>query len=479
VRFVVVLVALVACGRSGFDPVDGGGSSSDGASDGPVVVVHSACTVPSRPDVSSPRITLGCDQIVATTEILNGGVIRFDCATGVKLGAPLLVNKDTIIDGNGVVFDGQGITQILHVNNNARLTLLDVTVTRGATNGNGAGVVLENGGLVAFDSTFTDNHGPTTGPSFGGGAICAQPTLATVEIYGGTFRNNTSANAGAIQVFADLTVVNSVFDSNVATGSGGNASMGGDGGAIRAAGSGNVTLCGDVFTSNLAGYAGGALFRVSTSMMGIDRITEVAIDGNRGMAHAGATYIQASQLTMRRVSSTNNLGAIGGGFWLQNMTGLDAENLSVVANRADNGTGAGMFLGAVSGRIAFSTIADNAGSCSGCVGAAIMGTTNIDMEGTVIVDNTAPATPVACDATGINLGANFQWPNDLPLCAQGASVTDPLLQTRASVTGPAGTYVVRRPAAGSPVIGAAVGCPTEDILGNPRAVPCAAGAVEP
>ncbi|HUS30468.1 MAG TPA: hypothetical protein VMZ53_18290 [Kofleriaceae bacterium] len=474
-RVAVALVCLIACGRSGFDPTDAGDGPNGDAS-----IVTPRCTVPARPDVASPRITLGCDPIVAAQEILKGGVIRFDCAMGVQLGAVILVNKDTVIDGHGVVLDGQGITKVFLVNNNAHLTLLDVTVTRGASSDDGAAVTLDSiaGGLVAFDSTFTDNHAAAANQS--GGAIAARPAQPTVEIYGGRFSNNTSASGGAVSAFSNLTIMNASFDNNVAVGTGGSD---GEGGAVQFAGTGAVTMCGDTFTANVGAHNGGAIVMISIDNSSIMQMTDVVVDFNRA-AGAGGAYLQGfTTLTMQRVSITSNAATAGpgGGLWLSGTSGMfTGENVSIVANRADNGTGAGMFAGDVPGRFSFSTIADNFGNCAGCNSAAIANGGNIDYRATIIVDNASQTTPAACAATGTNSGGTWQWPGDLPLCVAGATVTDPLILPRGNATGPAGTLLVRRPSSGSPAIGAVTsGCPTEDVLGNPRATPCAAGAVEP
>ena len=477
-RRVVALLVVAACGRANFDPIDSG----DGGSviNGDSSVATPRCTVPARPDVSNPRITLGCDQIVAIQEVLNGGVIKLDCPTGLMFGSPMLVNKDTVIDGHGVVLDGQGITRLFVVNNNARLTLLDVTIRRGGANDKGAGIRIDSGALVSFDSTFVDNHGPATG-AFAGGAIAAMPPDATIEIYGGRFSNNTSSQGGAIHGgYGAVTIKNAIFESNSALGAGGGGA-GGDGGALQIVGPANFELCGDTFTSNYAAVSGGAIVRIAQNANAVDLFTDVALDFNRGDLGAGGAYLQGSMLTLRRVSATNNVGAAGGGLWFESLTTLDAENLSVVANRADGGTGAGIFVGTLSsGRIAFSTIADNLGNCPTCVQAAISNPANVTFAGTVIVDNAAPTTPVACANSGTNTGANFQWPGDLPLCVTAAFVTDPFLLPRANATGPAGTFLVRKPSSGSPAIGAtSTGCPAEDLLGRPRPTPCSAGSVEP
>jgi hypothetical protein len=190
--------------------------------------------------------------------------------------------------------------------------------------------------------------------------------------------------------------------------------------------------------------------------------------------------MQGTTLRMRQVSVALNVGLIVGGLWVQNTQPLDFENVLIANNTLANGLGAGLRVSGP-GRVGFSTIAYNHAQCATCFAAAIEGGEQLTLVGTVIANNMADdvSSPASCRLSSIDGGTNFQWPAETPLCAAGASVVDPLLGPLVEVGGPAGAYTVRRPEAGSPVVRAATGCPSEDILGNQRPSPCAAGAIEP
>jgi hypothetical protein len=84
-------------------------------------------------------------------------------------------------------------------------------------------------------------------------------------VAGSTFTGNTASDGGAIgSLQGGLTVIDSVFTGNAATGSGGNPGNGGAGGALYMDGKGEATsLCGVEIRDNTAGAIGGGVFRVS------------------------------------------------------------------------------------------------------------------------------------------------------------------------------------------------------------------------
>ena len=99
-----------------------------------------------------------------------------------------------------------------------------------------------------------------------GGAINGQG-IGTLIVDGSTFTGNVGSNGGAIGTQDEnVTVVNSTFAGNRATGTGGNPGNGGDGGAMSYDGAMvSWTMCGDTFTKNRANASGGAIFRVATT----------------------------------------------------------------------------------------------------------------------------------------------------------------------------------------------------------------------
>lgn len=463
-----MLVVAAGCGRIGFGstvgvPPDAGTPTT-------------SCPAPPYPDVSAPDHVIPCTEQALRDALTTGGVIAFDCATSIPIASELVVAADAVIYGPGVTLDALGNGRVLHTTK--ALTLIGLTITNGVAAGTGGGVYVENGSLLAIDSAFVTNHGPMSDPVSGGGAIGADPPSAAVAVYRSRFEGNYSSNGGAIKVFGNLTVVDSTFTNNSATGTGGGSSLGGLGGAIEAVGVADNTLCGATIAGNGAGYNGGGYLRISTNMTGGDHWEQSTVTGNYSIGGGGGMYLQDISVDLRRVVVANNNADTVGGIWYVGTTGpFVAENLEVSENTATSGLGAGLSLGTVPGQISFSTFSTNHANCGSCWAAAIDGGGQT-LTATVIDGNTSSASgvPVSCRMPLTEGGHNFQWPDDPgALCSPSAQVADARL-------GPLelrGTYPVAAPLAGSPVIGAATSCPAVDMSGQPRPEPCAAGAVEP
>lgn len=471
----LLLVASAAgCGRLGFDATAGDGGGS-GSGDGGLIVPR--CPIPARPDVSAPMTTVTtCTESAARDAIAAGGVVVFDCPAGtmIAVGSPLQVSTTTVIAGHGVTFDGQGAVMVMQVTTGGDLTLLDTTITRGHTTSAGSGIRVEFGAsLVVYDSVFTDNVGPATGGD-AGGAIAGLPNDATVAIYGSRFERNNAANGGGVAAYADLTIANSVFKDNQAT------DPAGVGGGIYAVGDGDLSLCEVTVENNLAGGLSGGIQRISTSADGNDHWDRVHVRNNTTTDGVGGAYVQDVALTLRQVDIADNSGTDTGGLWFESPGhAIDAENLSVIGNTASNGVGGGVRLNAQSGRIAFSTFANNTASCGTCFGGAVTGLAPVTLTATVMTDNSAGGTPGTCQGTALEGGANFQWPPDTNTCSPSVTVVEPALGAVQDVTGVDGTYRVRRPGAGTVLTVVTSGCPATDIIGRPRPATCTAGALEP
>lgn len=491
----LALLVAAGCGRIGFSTT---GLVGDARGDASSAVVQ--CPAPPPIDVSTPDRTIGlgtpasCTDSEVRAALAAGGVIAFDCGGG-PVTIPLLGELDvppidTVLYGPGITLDGGGTARVLETSSTAtRLTLIGLTITGGQAAGSGAGVEVQAGSLLVIDGKLTNNHGPLTDPNLAGGAIAVHPG-ATAAIYRTTFDGNSSANGGAISVYSDLTLVDSVLTHNTATGNGGNTVAGGLGGAIEAVGMASDTFCGLTIADNTAGSQGGGILRISTDRSGSDHWSLTRITGNRALDAAGGAYIQDIAIDLRDVVVAGNAAGNVAGLWYIGATGpFVADSMIVANNTATSGLGAGLSLGGVPGSISFSTIAGNYAMCSACWSAAIDGGGQT-LTASVIADNKvdAPNEPVSCKAALVGGGNNFQWPvmqvgggTDDPgaLCASDARVVDPMIGALGSRTGPAGTFDVVAPLPGSPVIGAVTSCPAVDLLGNPRPQPCSAGAVEP
>lgn len=442
------------------------------------------CTVPLLPDTGAPDRIVGdgtaasCTEAAVRAALPGGGVIAFNCGGPVTIAVTselVIADPSTTIDGTGVTLDGGGLTRILRATATvAELTLVGLTIRNGATNASGAGLLVQGGTLAVFDAVFADNLGPLLSPFDGGGAITTDPGVV-VTIVRSRFERNQAANGGALHTYSDLTVIDSVFTGNAATGTGGNTDQGGLGGGIRAVGMANNRFCNVVLDGNRANHAGGGYLRISTTGSGTDRWDRALLQNNLG-GGGGGMYVQDVALQLDRVAVIGNTGSVGGGIW--HLGGaFDATNLLIVDNEANRGLGGGLSI-AGTGTIAFSTIANNRASCPTCWAGGIDATA-VTLTASVVAHNRSESAgqPVSCRTPLADGGSNFQIPGG-DLCTTAITIADPLFGELAIASGPAGAFPVLRPLAGSPVIGAASDCPTTDLLGYPRPTPCAAGALE-
>ncbi|WP_433616368.1 fibronectin type III domain-containing protein [Dactylosporangium sp. CA-139114] len=207
------------------------------------------------------------------------------------------------------------------------LTLSDCRVTGNVndasasrTNAPGGGVAMAGGSLSVSNCTFSAN---SSGSSPGGGVyFSAQHATDSLTIDGSTFRANTMANisgsgpgatpsgGAALALRADvaggsMTVTDTTFDANTATGSGSGADA--RGGAVYVQ-SGAPAFTRTVFTANTASGTGGAQgLGGALYVAGSASVTYSRITGNTpGLYHAGGT------LTATRDWWGCNAGAGGG-----------------------------------------------------------------------------------------------------------------------------------------------------------------------
>lgn len=322
--------------REGEDPSGAPSAASAGNPDG---ACRAALPARAKPvDTSQPTSVVGsgtadsCTHAALEAAIAKAGVITFDCGAVpatilVTQTLELATDRDTVIDGGGkVTLDGGDAVRILRFENpdfrknDHGLTLQHLTLTRGRTtpqeaipeapapcsqgfnDGEGGALYLRDGSLTVIDSIFTDNHGAELGPDTGGGAIYALASKAGVVIAHSTFDGNSASNGGGVgALFSELSIYDSSFTNNRATGNGANnnepdkcsamnngqneTGSGGNGGPIYSDGNSvNVTLCGDKIVGNQAGDKafGGGLFFTSNDMNGTLLIADTIMTGNTG-----------------------------------------------------------------------------------------------------------------------------------------------------------------------------------------------------
>lgn len=275
----------------------------------------------------------------------------------------------------------------------------------------------------------------------------------------------------------DVTIINSVFQGNRASGYGGNPGNGGCGGAVYMDGADEHTsLCGVNISNNEAGAIGGAFFRVSNDDSGSMSVDKATFDNNTvtptDEGNAGGLYLQGLQLSIENSTISRNSAFYNGGLWIHTCH-ANLTNTTIAENTATGSNGGGLWLsGPPTGTILNCTIANNASVATDQIAGAIFGS-GLALQNSLISGNTAMWTP-GCNETHTDNGGNMQWP-DGALCTDSLLVSDPLLDAL-QING--GTTETMAPAAQSPARQSGTDCPTTDQLDNPRVEPCTAGAVE-
>jgi len=422
-----------------------------------------------------------------------GGVITFACGdapTTITLTSTVVFEKETVIDGGGLVtLSGGDAVRIFYLDSGydqtaPRLTVQRLTFEHGKssrqakdTDAGGGAIYRDGGSLTVIDCEFHDNHAPATGQDVAGGAIYAFGGGETL-ISGSTFRNNSASDGGAVgSLNGDLTIVNSLFTGNAATGTDGNPGNGGCGGALYMdGGDEHAELCGVVISDNSAGAIAGGFFRVSNSDDGTASIDQSVVRGNhvtpKDSGNAGGLYLQGLALTITATTVAENEAFYNGGLWISGGA-ADLTNVTIAENVAFGSNGAGLWLShEPTGTVLNTTIARNRSTAEGQVAGAIFGA-GLTLMNTVIADNTAQYTP-GCDAKHPSAGGNLQWPSGA-LCSDSPTVADPELGELDEHGGPTPTLM---PSTTSPAVGLGANCPATDQRGVARAERCTAGAVE-
>ena len=457
------------------------------------------CDLPAKAvDVSKPTTVVGtgtaasCTEKALATAVAAGGVVTFDCGSApvtITVTAEVPVSKDTTIDGGKLVtLSGGKSTRILHIKSawnvaTPLLTVQNLAFTDGFTTdvmnttstAQGGAAIFEDGGsLTVIDCTFTNNQCASTGEDVSGGAINGQG-VGTLIVEGSTFTGNSGSNGGAIGTQDEnVTVVNSTFAGNSATGTGGNPGNGGDGGAMSYDGAKvSWTMCGDTFSQNRANASGGAIFRVAygDEPVTIDRSV---FDGNAVDAmtgNAGGLYLEYATITMTATTISNNTAHFGGGIWIGHNAVAKLTNDTIANNTATMGGGV-WFAGGITGTLLNLTVAGNAGN--GMAG----GDTGVTLQNTLVAGNTKGSLEgeVSCDHGHAGAGANMEFPGDSSSpCTPSVIVADPQL---GPLKDNGGVTQTMAPAAGSPAIGKGSMCPATDQTGQTRKAACTLGAVE-
>jgi hypothetical protein len=456
--------------------------------------------------------TAGSDESVrqALQTLLDGPgtsfVVQFDnhpAARTVVLSEHLRLPafKTLLLDGRGSLTLSGGLnSRILLKQHDTRLTVQRLTFEDGRADESGGAIDFEGweGRLTVIDCVFRNCRTREAGPDRGGGAIRAWGHKHT-RISGSTFQDCHASNGGAVNSLGSrLTIIDCLFERNVAFGTAGGAEIGGGGGIGGAVYIDNVhlnadapefNLSGSVFRNNVANAHAGAVFGYTTA--GTSSVTAVngcTFSGNQvtgengGGGHSGAFYSQNG--TRAFVDSTfdgNVVAGVAGAVFVTGAGDVGFTSCTFQGNQA-GGSGGALFLSGGTIALTNVTMSGNHGLVAGGIMKGEF--VPVTLRNTLLQNNTGtrPFEGWNVNRTMTDGGNNLQWPvtrgpgglADTEAVA-GISFANANLQALSGA--PTRTMGIL---AASPAIdaGTSTGAPTSDQRGQPRQGAVDVGAFE-
>jgi len=299
-----------------------------------------------------------CTEAALDAAVAGGGSVTFNCGPGpttLTLTKAVSIDGATSIDGgNGQVALAGGGTSgsrqpLFAVSATGNLSLANLTLRDAfnyATNGaiynvgtlSVSNVRFINNGAQMGGAIYNDGHASHLAnvfirdSVFSGNFATAGPGGAIITFYGhitiidSVFSNNQASGGGAIYSWGDLTVDHVNFSNNAAV-------QYNNGGALELIAANTTTINNSVFANNTANLGGA----IDVTGAGVVHISNTTFTGNDGGGQAGA--LQVGQGTVDVVNST--------------LTGNSARHAGAAANSG--------------GHLAFSnsTIANNSASIDG------------------------------------------------------------------------------------------------------------------
>ena len=284
---------------------------------------------------NSNKATLG-GAIYITTKIAGSNVLTADGC---------LFNNNSSSNNGGALF-------VI----NAQASFNSCTFQYNSSEGRGGAIYSASSILSTCMSEFIENESGTAGAV----ALYSSTYSSECDVFEGNinraiyldsssaeivdsdfFNNSTTGNGGAINVNdsnSSLVVNNSIFDQNTA---------GGNGGAIMIS-SGEVTISGSEFTSNVSQsdtYGGGAIYGTGSTIS----ISNTLFDANSATNGGAIAIYSNSSLTVSGITAYSNSASFNGGFiYIRNSSMNTANNASNSIIGAENKGNTAQYGGAIS-----------------------------------------------------------------------------------------------------------------------------------
>ena len=195
------------------------------------------------------------DLDLALAAAKDGDTLKFECSGTIKISAIKTLSRSVTLDAAGqtVIFDGENSVAVFNIKAGAAVTINHLTVINGRADSGGGGItnrgtltitdsviarnwhgVVNFGSLLVRNTVFADNHGvgiynsrqlAVYGSTFTGNTHGIDNGSGIALVVNSTFAGNKISYPGGmgagIANSGSLTVVNSTFANNVATGGGG------------------------------------------------------------------------------------------------------------------------------------------------------------------------------------------------------------------------------------------------------------------
>ena len=363
-------------------------------------------------------VTLSDTTIGFNTAGERGGGVALDVGSQLNLegGCEFTHNISngltTDQDGGGAICNNGGIINLSGAE--------DVNINRNSTTGHGAGILMFGGTITNLDPDHPDGFRPVflsnnTAGGNGGGIAFFDESHPGETFIGATFTMNSAGDqGGGIYIdgfFPEASLVRFIFFGNTAATSGGGAATN------------YIDLSGCLFLNNSAPqggglyntgdltFSGGSTFHQNQATGetgkggglylngGVSKITHGYFDTNASSAEGGGIYLENGTLTLEEcVLKGNTAGAIplefsyngsGGGIAISGISNLTLEGTSIVSNTASF-IGGGCSFDISSTCIAHrSTIAKNQSYGNGGGISAEYGIESFTLEDTTVAQNQA------------------------------------------------------------------------------------------
>ena len=383
-----------------------------------------------------PQRLLAARAITLANATSGADTITFDptvfaSAQTITLTSALpAISDDLTITGPGATLatiSGNDLYELFYINFGKSLSISGLTLAHGrAASGSGGGIYNSQGSLTVTNSVFDSNVGSGTG----GGAIYSIYGTG-LSVSGTTFTGNSAlyGEGGAIYSYGGpgLSVSSSTFTGNMA--------LHGDGGAVAVISGTTLSVTDSSFSGNTSLYAGGGIYTGS----GILTIRDSSFSGNASTSYSGGgIYNTSGGVIIGTTFSANTAVLNGGGLFLNNLSLLQIINSTIAGNSvsgtaaANGGGGLYAHQGSNSTKIINSTIANNSAANAATSG-IWLDYNSLTIQNSIVADNNSANNCYFTNGSAITDGGHNL--DNGTTCGFGGAVgqnTDPLLSALAN-----------------------------------------------